>query len=146
MKNESKAVLYVWGRKQLATSSTFDPSQGVGPDSGADVAPSTYMRAAIFTDGGRGGPHSYRVQWTLPEPQAHVVSVVRGVAAETAIDLEVIDLGQRRHWALRKKAKEQGWREFPVLVGPGGQSLIGSEEFTVQKVRDALLREPLAGR
>jgi hypothetical protein len=121
------AVLYVWSRKQITQSWDSDPSQGNQP-------------SFNYAYGGGLRTHMYEKRLRLSEDQRNIRTLVSRLASEMHVPLEVVDLGRLRHVAKRRRAREDGWTEYPVLVGPGGGTLVGSRACSEEAVRRVLRR------
>ena len=87
--------------------------------------------------------HEYEAHLMLPENQRAAVDLVQRLAQERRAGLEIIDLGKVRRFLKRKLADEMGWTEFPVLVAPGGGTLVGSGNFTKRAVSEIIDRTRL---
>lgn len=141
MRTGVPAILYVWSRTQISHVWASDPSLTVIRDSEGQIAPDFTTRGAVSYAYGAGtGTHEYETRFALPEEQKTARDLVRRVAAECRVPLRVVDLGHRRHWVGRRAAHKKGWTEFPVLVTPDGEALVGAGALSERRVFEVLTR------
>ena len=74
----------------------------------------------------------YPTSPVLPEDQRATVNLVRRMARERGVPVEVVDLGKTRPVLKRKMVREQGWTDFPVLATSSGRPLVGPRAFGEQ--------------
>ena len=133
---ESKsATVYVWSRKEVVRAWASDPSLTVYRESDGQVAPDYAAPNAVSYAYGAGtGTHAYETGRVLPEEQRVAVDLVERIARVRRVSVQVVDLAEERHFLQRRKAHENGWIKFPVLVSPNGSVLIGAEAFSEEAV------------
>lgn len=128
------ATIYVRSRPDIGNISTGGPFMGdVRGRSGAPIGART-----LYQSSSSGGASADAEQRTLPEDQQTALELAQSVARERGLELAVVDLGEGRHWLLRRRFDRDGGTRFPLLLGPGSRRLEGPESFTPEAVRKVL--------
>ena len=124
-------TLYVQSRKTVTT--FFRPAASAsGPGFGPQTA--TAVSGAPTARGGDAAEAGEGPVYFLSDDQSRAVALVEDLARRRGFQLKVVDV--ERAGRLERLVTEhlRGVTQFPVLVAPSGQRLVGCEQFSDDSV------------
>ena len=113
MKSDEPSAMTIYVRSELRAVPTWLTS----PEAPLTIQPTRSLRKLTGVT-----PNPYARQRMLPEDQATALESIKKSLTVRGIPFKVVDLGVRWRWRLRRRARMNGWTQFPVLVRPDGRA------------------------